>query len=105
METHTKIRMEVLIEAPFKHRLVELLDGHGVSGYTVFSATAGRGEGSPRWARAGMISDVGKMLLFVCILDSERRDAVLEALFTQLTAHIGFVTTSEVQVIRPTKFP
>ena len=104
METHRKIRLDILIEAPLKNRLADLLEEHGVSGYTIFSAVGGRGETNP-WARAGLITDVGQMFLFITILDAERLQTILDVLFADLAGHIGFVTTSEVQVIRPAKFP
>lgn len=103
METHVKVRIDVLIEAPLKNRLADMLDEQGVSGYTIFSALGGRGT-SP-WIRAGQITDVGQMLNFVCIVDADRREAILDVLFAEFANQIGFVTTSEVQVIRPTKFP
>jgi hypothetical protein len=104
MQTHDKIRMDILIEAPARDRLSAFLDRQGVSGYTLFSAIGGKGGGHA-WARAGLITDVGQMTLFVCILDRDRRETVLDALYDSFRDHIGFVTTSDVQVIRPDKFP
>ncbi len=104
METYMKARLDILIEAPFADLLSALLDRHDVSGYTVFSALQGRG-GSATWARDGLITDVGQMRLFVCIVDSERRERVLSDVRDELAEHIGFVTASEVQVMRPSKFP
>lgn len=104
METHAKIRLDILIEAPMRKRLSSLLDRHGVSGYTFFSALGGQGETAP-WSRAGLVTDVGQMLLFVCVLDVEKRASVLAALAEELAEHIGYVTASEVEVIRPSKFP
>lgn len=103
METYKKIRMDILIEAPFKNRLKVLLDAHGVSGYTIFSPLEGKGL-TGDWARAGMITDFGQMLLCVCIVDGDRRDPILDELRAQLFDHVGFVTLSEVEVIRPSKF-
>lgn len=104
MQTHTKIRMDILIEAPFQSRLADLLDAQEVSGYTIFPALGGRGEDGG-WSRAGQITAMEQMLLFTCIIDGTRAEPLLEALHDQLAAHIGYVTTTEVNVIRPQKFP
>lgn len=103
METFTRIRMDILVEAPLKARIARLLDEEGVSGYTIFSALGGRGADA-LWARAGHITEVGQMLNFVCIVDLDRREPILNLLIERYADQIGFVTTSEVQVIRPTKF-
>lgn len=104
METYRKLRLDILIEAALKSRLIELLDQQGVSGYTIFSAVGGRGE-SGVWMRATQISEINQMLLFICILEPERGDTVLDAVFEKLSNHIGYVGASNVEVIRPSKFP
>lgn len=103
METHEKLQMHILIEAPMRQKLSALLDAHGVSGYTIFPALSGKG-GDGNWSRIGQITDIGQMVLFVCILDRARADVLLNDLSDTLADHIGYVTTSEVQVIRPNKF-
>ena len=103
METTAKIRMDILIEAPFRQRLSETLDRHGVSGYTIFHAIGGRG-GEGEWSRTGQITDMGQMMLFTCILDQSTAEVVLDELSRTMAEHIGYVTTSDVRVIRPRKF-
>ena len=104
METHIKTRMDILIEAPLRGRLSDLLDEHQVSGYTIFPALGGSGlDGN--WSRMGQITDIGQMLLFTCILDQGRSDALLADLGAKLAEDIGYVTTTNVNVIRPNKFP
>ena len=104
METHTKIRMDILVEAPLRRRLTSLLEEHQVSGYTIFPALGGSGiDGN--WSRMGQITDIGQMLLFTCVLDQSRSDPLLEALGEKMSDHIGYVTTTTVNVIRPNKFP
>lgn len=104
METHEKLRMDILIEAPLQGRLSEMLDRHKVSGYTIFPALGGRGlDGA--WSRTGQITAVGQMVLFTCILDRGRGGALLDDLYARMAHHIGYVTTSDVSVIRQEKFP
>ena len=104
MQTHGKMRMDILIEAPLRKRLSAVLDEHTVSGYTIFPALGGRGVDGD-WSRAGQITEFGQMLLFTCILDSGRVDPLLEVLRDTLAPHIGYVTTTDVNVIRSQKFP
>ena len=103
METHPKIRMDILIEAPLRNRLSDLLARHDVSGFTIFPAIGGQG-GEGDWSRIGQITDMGQMLLFTCILDRSRASEMLEELYEDLADHIGYVTTTDVNVIRPNKF-
>ncbi len=96
--------MDILIEAPLRQRLSGLLERHEVSGYTIFPALGGSGiDGT--WSRMGQITDIGQMLLFTCILDQSRAEALLEELHETMADHIGYVTTTEVNVIRANKFP
>ncbi|MEO1291613.1 MAG: transcriptional regulator [Pseudomonadota bacterium] len=104
MQTFPKTRIEILIEAPLKARLAALLDAHGVSGYTIFSAKGGKGADGA-WSRTGQIAEIGHMLLFVCILDKDKREGLLGALQDTLAPHIGYVLASDAEVIRPSKFP
>lgn len=104
METHVKIRLDILIEAPLRSRLETLLETHGVSGYTIFPALGGHGPDGD-WSRSGQITELGKRVLFTCILDRTRCDPLLEALYENLSDHIGYVSMMEVSVIRPNKFP
>ena len=67
MDTYAKTRIDILVEAPFRKHLCDLVNRHGVSGYTVFPALAGRGD-QTAWLRSGLISDVGKMELVVGVV-------------------------------------
>jgi PII-like signaling protein len=84
-------------------RVLNLLDQQGVSGYTVLSALAGRGQDGA-WHRDGVVGRAGALVTIFCILDEARVDEVLEPLFKLVSRQIGIVTVSDVQVIRPTHF-
>ena len=104
MQTHSKVRIDILIESPLRTRMAALLEQHEVSGYTIFQALGGRGlEGG--WSRSGQIIDVGQRLLFTCILDGARVGGLLEDVFDQMAGHLGYVTTADVHVVRDSKFP
>jgi PII-like signaling protein len=103
MQTHAKKRIEIVIEAPSLRRLTELLDRLAVAGYTVIPALAGRGrDGS--WSREGLVSDAGRMVIVVCVLDESRVDPVLEEVYALVSRQIGIVTVSDVAVIRKEHF-
>ena len=103
MQTHHKKRIEIVVEAPLLRRLIELLESSAVGGFTVLPALAGYGhEGS--WDREGQVSDAGRMIVVVCIIDPGRAEEVVESVYGLLSRQIGIVAISDVEVIRPDKF-
>lgn len=103
MQTYPKKQIEIMIEAPALNRVLELLDGQDVSGYTVFPAIAGKGADGA-WHRDGLVGRAGSVVKIMCILDESRCDAVLEPLFKVVKRQIGIVTIRDVEVIRPDGF-
>lgn len=103
MQTHTKKRIEIVLEAPALNRLLDALDRTGVTGYTVAPTLAGRGrEGS--WRGEGLAGDAGRKVMVICITDPARVDQVLDAIYAIVRRHIGIVSVSDVAVIRPEHF-
>ncbi|MEM6461212.1 MAG: DUF190 domain-containing protein [Pseudomonadota bacterium] len=103
MKTHSKKRIEIMIESPLLGRITETLDAHGVTGYTVLPALAGRGEDGA-WHRDGVIGRAGSLVMVISIIDADRVQSVLEPLFKLVKGQIGIVTVSDVEVIRPDRF-
>ena len=103
MPLHAKKRIEVIVEAPALHRLIDKLQRAGVTGYTVLPALAGRGRGG-EWSREGMISETGRMVAVVSIVDPVRAETVLAAVMALLDRQIGVVTISDVMVVRDSHF-
>jgi nitrogen regulatory protein PII len=103
METFPKTRIEITIEAPILSRVTQTLDAFPISGYSVLPVISGRGhDGS--WSIAGQISDAGRMLMIICIVDPSKAEAILQAIFPIVQGQIGIVTTSDVRVIRQDAF-
>ncbi len=103
METHRKKRLEIVIEAPVVDRLLSLLDRAGVTGYTVTPALSGRGrEGA--WRREGLVTEAGRMVVVMTVLDPSRVDAVLEQVYPLVARQIGILTVFDVDVIRADHF-
>ena len=103
METYPKKRIEIIIEAPLQERLIQLLDRSSVGGYTVLPALAGRGhEGT--WRRAGQVTDAGRMVMVICIVDAQRAEALLESIYRLVSRQIGIVSLCDVEVVRAEHF-
>jgi nitrogen regulatory protein PII len=103
MQTYQKKRIEILMEAPALHRLLDKLERAGVSGYTILPALAGKGRGGS-WSEEGLVGDAGRMVMILCILDPAKADTVLESIFGLLSRQIGIVSVSDVAVIRKEHF-
>ena len=103
MQTHLKKRIDIIIEMPLLRRITERFDKAGVSGYSVLPVIAGRGQ-TGAWSAGGQVSDVGQMAAIICIVDAGKADAVLDEVFAVVKKQIGFVTLSDVAVVRPERF-
>ena len=64
---------------------------------------AGRGHDGI-WSSSGQVGDAGQMQAIICITDSAKLDSVLEGVLAVVARQIGFVTVSDVAVIRPERF-
>jgi PII-like signaling protein len=100
---HTKKRIELIIEKMAWKRAGRVLEGAGLTGYTVVPALAGYGGGN-RWQRDADISAANDMVLMVSIGSSERVEKALVEIENLLGAHIGVVSVSDVQVLRDERF-
>jgi len=103
MHTTRAKRVEIIIEAPMESRLTNALDRSGVTGYTVLPVLGGSGQ-SGRWTREGQVSSAGGMVAIVCILRTERLDAMLDAVFDVVERHIGVVSVTDCEVVRAERF-
>jgi PII-like signaling protein len=92
-----------VIEAPSLRRLTDLLDRLEVAGYTVLPALAGRGSRGA-WSREGLVTEAGRMVIVICVLDASRVDAVLEEVYALVRRQIGIIIVSDVAVIRGERF-
>lgn len=102
MQTHDAKRVEIIIEAPMEGRLTDALATAGVTGFTVLPVLGGSGR-SGQWTREGQVGRSG-MVAVVCLVAPERLDGLLDAAFAVVQRHIGVVSVTDVQVIRPMRF-
>ncbi len=100
---HTRHRIELIIERMAYNRACRILEASGMTGYTVLPAMAGYGNGN-RWQRDTDISASRDMVAIISIGDEERVRSSLEQISGLLGAHIGVVTVTQVEVLRPDRF-
>jgi PII-like signaling protein len=97
------VRIELIIEKMAMKRAGRLLQACGVTGYTVVPALAGFGRGT-HWTRDTDISASQDMVVMISICPVERATEALDQLRDLLGSHIGVVSTSTVDVLRPERF-
>jgi hypothetical protein len=100
---HLKKRIDIVAEAPLMRTLTNTLDQARVPGYSVLPLVEGRGMLNA-WSSDGQISDATNMLALLCIVDTAHADDVVDAVFAAIRDRIGFVTMSDVFVLRPERF-
>jgi len=99
----TRKRIELIIERMAYKRAGRILEEAGMTGYTVLPALAGFGNGN-KWSRDTDISTSTDMVVMISIGDEARVTTSLEKIAGLLGNHIGVVSVSTVEVLRPDRF-
>ena len=100
---HPKKRIDIIVESPLLRTLTDTLDRTDVRGYSVLPILEGRGILNA-WSSEGQVSNAANMVALLCIVDTSQADQVIDAVFAAIQDRIGFVTVSDVSVIRPERF-
>jgi nitrogen regulatory protein PII len=100
---YLKKRIDIIVEAPLLRALTSTLDQARVPGYSVLPILEGRGMLNT-WNSQGQVSDAVNMVALLCIVDPAHADEVVDAVFSAIRDRIGFVTMSDVFVLRPARF-
>lgn len=103
METFAKKRLEAFVEAPVLHRFIAILEEEGVSGYSVMPVVSGSGTDG-KWSREGSVTAAGQMVAVICIVSEEALKPLLDKAFAMLSRHMGIVSVSDCEVMRPDRF-
>jgi nitrogen regulatory protein PII len=103
MQTFPKKRIEIVVEAPLLRRLTAKLDETGVTGWSVVPILAGHGRDGD-WTAEGQVGTALQMVMLISIVDEAKLDAVMDSVFALVSHQIGFVTVSDVAVVRPDRF-
>ena len=91
-------RIEVVIDSLHVDRVVELLRGAGVAGYTVIRNASGWGDRGARVPDG--VSGVFENCVVLCACDVERWEAVAEDLRGLLKRFGGVALVSQAQLMR-----
>ena len=100
---HPKKRLELIIETMAQKKAVRILDDSGVKGHTTFMALSGKSE-ETEWSRVGDISSSQHMVMIVAIGDQAIIATACAKLHDLLSEHIGVLSISDVDVLRPERF-
>lgn len=100
---HLKKRIDIIVESPLVRAITRQLDSANVSGYSVMPIIKGRGMVNA-WTSEGQVSNAANMVALFCIVDPSRADTVIDAVLDAVQDRIGFLTVSDVFVIRPERF-
>jgi len=100
---HLKKRIDIILEAPMMRAVIDKLDRARVPGYSVLPIIEGRGMDNS-WNSQGQISDTTNMIAIFCVVDQGQVDDVVDVVLSIIRDRIGFVTISDVHVVRPERF-
>jgi PII-like signaling protein len=101
METVIRKRIEILVDTPLVRLVTDAVDAAGITGWSVFPVTAGKGRDGP-W-REDRVTGAEKTLV-VTVASQEKSDRLAEALAPMLTTHGLLLTMWDVEVIRGERF-
>lgn len=101
-EMITRVRIEVLVDAPLAPRLVKLSREAGITGHTLIRTTSGEGrQGS--W-KEDLVSGATAKFIFLAVANQERADRFVDLIEPLLESHGLLVLRSPTDVIRPDRF-
>ena len=104
MELHPKKRVEIIVEMPALKLILRYFDDNEISGYTVKPASAGRGASGRTWTREGLVSEAGRMMVILVIIDEARLEEVFDGLYALVDQQIGIIAVSDCTVVRKDRF-
>lgn len=103
MKLHDAKRIAIVIEEPVLERLTDAMQQAGVSGYSVLPILGGFGQSGP-WSADSVIGKAGTLVQVVCIIRPDGLDQLIEHAFPLVERHIGIITVTDCQVMRPERF-
>jgi PII-like signaling protein len=102
MKLHLRKKLEIAIASAYVARVGELLNRHGVTGFTVLQAVMGRGS-SGDWVEDSL-SGADQHVVIMAIMKPETADALLADLQILFETYRGIATVADVQVMRAERF-
>lgn len=102
MQLFTKKKIEIIVEAPASRLVVDILDRHGVGGYTVLPTQSGRGLTGP-WD-AQPVTAARQQVMVVIVIDEALVEPLLADIRRLFVDYHGIVFVSAVEVMRAERF-
>jgi nitrogen regulatory protein PII len=102
MRTHTRKKVELIVERQLLDAVLSVLEDLSAPGYTVVPTIAGDGHAG-RWHQGGPAQPL-QMVQVICITAAERVDPLLDRVMPLLDRYAGIVYLSDVEVVRGEHF-
>lgn len=100
--THSRKKLEIIVDRAHLRRFVEALNRHGVRGFTVFESAEGKGSRGA-WLPE-RLNDASDRVLLMAVTQPAVVDAVLTELSDLFEELPGVAFVSDVEVLRPERF-
>jgi hypothetical protein len=102
IETVTRKRIEILVDAPLVPRIVRYIKAADISGWSLIHVDSGGGRHG-EWRHDEVTEAAAKTIVLV-IANAAKAGALIDALAPILDSHRLLLTMGEVQVVRGEKF-
>jgi hypothetical protein len=100
--THTRKRIDVLVDAPLSDWLVEQAAAAGIVHHSILPVQSGVGRGGA-WRDDDGFGSVAKRM-FVALTNGEKVGALLERLAPEIERYGLVITVQDVEVVRGERF-
>lgn len=102
MDRTTAKKIIAIVEAPHLKRLIEMLRGCGVTGFTVIEGREGSGL-TGDWTREDVI-DAAEMKIVLSVMKPETAEKVFEKAGPFFERYPGIIYAHDVEVVRAHRF-
>ena len=102
MQTHSRKKLELIIESAHMNPIKEILERHGNQAYTVVPCLSGRGARGD-WT-PDRLTQAGSRILLITVAEATIIRSILEDVQIVLEQLPGVVFVSDVEVLRPERF-
>jgi nitrogen regulatory protein PII len=91
-------RLEIIVTNPEAKPVLQLLDKHGITHYSMIRDVSGRGDRGVQDGKG--LSETFINVMIICYITTEAFEAVKESLRTELSRHGGVAVVSDVNWLK-----
>lgn len=102
VQTVTRKRIEILIDAPLAPRIIAQVKAVDISGWSVIEINSGGGR-SGRWQQDEVTGAAAKAIILI-ITSQSKADALVDLLAPLLDSYRLLLTIGDIQVVRADRF-